>query len=62
MFPTNSGICFSFKANSKGLNLNHKCTVRARWEHLLFSIPWPRGAQGALLTSPRWEERIIGNH
>ena len=24
------GICFSFKANSKGLNLIHKCTVRAR--------------------------------
>ena len=30
LFPTNWGICFSFKANSKGLNLTHKCTFRAR--------------------------------
>jgi len=30
LLPTNRGICFSFKANSKGLNLTHKCTVRAR--------------------------------
>ena len=30
LFPTNWGICFSFKANSNGLNLTHKCTVRAR--------------------------------
>jgi hypothetical protein len=30
LFPTNWGICFSFKANPKGLNLTHKCTVRAR--------------------------------
>src|SRR5260370_3363894 len=31
LFPTNWGTCFSFKANSKGLNLSQKCTVRARW-------------------------------
>jgi hypothetical protein len=29
-FPTNWGICFSFKANGKALNLTHKCAVRAR--------------------------------
>ena len=29
LFPTNWGICFWFKANSKGLNLTHECSVRA---------------------------------